>query len=77
MLRRAEERNKKKVKQAIFYQEGLTSETKCVLEPFIVRTDFKMKLPLSFKWKFQGENVDKNVMVIMATLMMMMLCVFC
>lgn len=45
------------------------------MEPFIVRTDFKIKLPLAFKRKFQGENVNKNVMIIMATLMTMMLCV--
>lgn len=56
-------RTRKKVKQTSFYQGRLTSEIKHVLEPFTVRTDFKMKLPLAFKWKFQGENVNKNVML--------------
>ena len=73
--RRAEEGIRKKVKQARFYHGRLISESKYVMEPFIVGTDFKMKLLLTFKWKFQGENVNKNVMIIMATLMTMMLCV--
>ena len=71
--RRAEEGIRKKVKQASFYHGRLISESKYVMEPFIVRTDFKIKLPLAFKWKFQGENVNKNVMVIMATVTMMIL----
>ena len=55
----------------------LTLESKYVPEPFIVRTDFKIKLSLAFKWKSVGENVNKNVVDIMATLTMMMLCVCC
>ena len=36
------------------------------MESFIVRTDFKIKLPLAFKWKFQGENVNKNKIKILS-----------
>ena len=53
--RRAEERSKEKVKQAIFYQRSADFRNK-IFTGTIHRTDFKMKLSLAFKWQFQGEK---------------------